>query len=73
MKIRLSNPRCVDDLRAALEQADCVAARSADDTVDVSFPWAEDEDEARQARLEATFFVKAWLAQNPGAAALVDA
>ncbi len=74
MRIRVSNRGVADDLQAALQEADCVIARVGDDTVDVEFPWADDEAEARQARLELTFFVKAWQAQHPGLdAALVEA
>jgi hypothetical protein len=66
MKIRLSHPDRADDLRAALEAADCRAARTADDTVDVEIPWAETAGDVRQARLELAFFVRAWEAQHPG-------
>ena len=74
MKIRLSNPGCVDELRAALEALECVAARVADDTVRVEIPWARTDRDLHQARLELTFFVRAWQAQHAGlTAALVDA
>jgi hypothetical protein len=71
MKIRVSNPRAVEDLRAALQAADCATARVGDDTLDVELGWADGD--ARQARLELTFFVRAWASQHPGASALVEA
>jgi hypothetical protein len=74
MKIRISHPSRADELRAALEAADCQAARTADDTVDVEIPWAETAGDLRQAWLELAFFVKAWEAQHPGlTAAVVEA
>jgi hypothetical protein len=74
MKIRLSHPGRADELRAALEAADCRAARTADDTVQVEIPWVETDGDVHQARLELTFFVKAWEAQHPGLrAALLEA
>jgi hypothetical protein len=74
VRIRLSHPGVADELRSALEDADCVAALDTDDTVDVELPWATDETDARQARLELMFFVKAWQAQHPGLeAAFVEA
>jgi hypothetical protein len=66
MKIRLSHPGRADDLRAALEAADCRAARTSDDTVQVEIPWAETAGDVHQARIELAFFVKAWEAQHPG-------
>ncbi len=75
MKIRVSNPVAADDLRQALEAADCVAARESEDTLDVDLPWVDGNvEDARQARLELAFFVRAWQAQHPGlTAVLVDA
>ena len=73
MKIRLSHPSRADELRAALEAADCRAARTAADTVQVDFPWAETAGDTIQARMELAFFVKAWEAQHPGLKALVEA
>jgi hypothetical protein len=73
MKIRVSHPGRADDLRAALEAADCRAARTAEDTVQVEIPWAETAGDVHQAWLELTFFVRAWQAQHPGLqVALVD-
>ena len=75
MRIRLSYPGVADELRTALEEADCVAALNTENTVDVELPWADDDEtEAQQARLELMFFVKAWQAQHPGLeAAFVEA
>jgi hypothetical protein len=73
MKIRVSNPRRADELRAALEAADCRAARTSDDTLHVEIPWIETAGDIHQARLELAFFVKAWEAQYPDLTALVEA
>ncbi len=73
MKIHLSHPGRADELRAALEAADCRAARTAEDVLHVEIPWIETAGDVIQARLELMFFVKAWEAQHPGlTAALVD-
>jgi hypothetical protein len=74
VRIRLSHPGVADELRTALEEADCVAALNTEDTLDVEIPWAADEADAHQARLELVFFVKAWQAQHPDLeAAFVEA
>ena len=66
MKIQLSDPSAAPHLLAALERSDCLAARTADDTVDVYFPWLEDELDAEQARMELVFFLRAWATGRPG-------
>jgi hypothetical protein len=73
MKIHLSHPGRAEELREALEAAECRAARTADDVVHVEIPWIETAGDVIQARLELAFFVKAWEAQHPGLkAALVE-
>jgi len=66
MKIQLSDPSAAAPLIAALEQSDCLAARTGYDTVDVYFPWLLDESDAVQARMELIFFLKAWANRRPG-------
>ena len=73
MKIRVNNPHVTDELRSALEAVDCVAARTADDTLEVEIPWIEADADERQAHLELAFFVRAWQASYPGLAAFVTA
>jgi hypothetical protein len=43
-------------------RADCLCRPSGDQTIHVAHPAAGDE---REARLELTFFLKAWAAQHP--------
>ena len=73
MRIRVNDPHAADDLRSALEAAECVAARTADDTLEVELPPGDPFGDARQALLELAFFVKAWEANRPGVAAVVTA
>ena len=62
MRIRLSDPFHVDDLDASLRHAEIVSVRTDDATLVVLHPLALDESEAK---IELTFFVKAWCARRP--------
>jgi hypothetical protein len=62
MRIRLSDPFHVDELDASLRQAEIVSVRTDDTTLVVLHPLALDESEAK---IELTFFVKAWCARRP--------
>jgi hypothetical protein len=62
MRIRLSDPFHVDELDASLRQAEIVSVRADDTTLVVLHPLALDESEAK---IELTFFVKAWCARRP--------
>ena len=73
MTIRVNDPRAAEELRSALEAAECVAQRTAADTLEVEFPWADADGDERQARLELAFFIEAWQANRPGLAAVVTA
>jgi len=57
------NPAALSELRQALTNADCSIAQVSDDTLLVSHPL---EDEA-EARMELTFFLRAWQAKRPDA------
>jgi hypothetical protein len=52
------------DLIGALDDADCRVVRRDDDIVDVLVPARNDQD---QARMELTFFLKAWALDHPRA------
>ncbi len=62
MRIRLSDPAQLHELRSALRAADLATVQIADDTLVVLHPFALNDAEAR---VEITFFVKAWLASRP--------
>ena len=66
MKLRITHPELAPDLVGALNETDCLAARTAIDTVEVFAPWLLDGGDAAQARTEVVFFVKAWAARHPG-------
>jgi hypothetical protein len=62
VRIKLSNPILVDELDATLREAEIVSVRADDSTLVVLHPLAIDESEAK---IELTFFVKAWCARRP--------
>ena len=65
MKLRLSHPELASDLVYALNETDCLAARTAGDTVEVFVPWLADGGNASHAETELLFFIKAWASSHP--------
>ena len=65
MIIRISHPDLAPDLVDALNETDCLAARTAPDTVEVFVPWLADGADPRYAATELRFFVRAWGAAHP--------
>lgn len=65
MKLRLSHPELAPGLVCALNETDCLAARTAVDTVEVFAPWLFDEGDTAQAATEVLFFVRAWASRHP--------
>ena len=63
MRILLSDPTQLDELRAALDKAECVSLPVSKDTLLVLHPLELSETEATT---EIAFFVKAWCASRPG-------
>ncbi len=63
MRILLSDPKQLEELRAALEKAECVSVPVSKDMLLVLPPLALSEPEATT---EIAFFVKAWCACRPG-------
>jgi hypothetical protein len=57
------NPTALSELRQALVDADCSIAQVADDTLLVSHPLTDETE----ARMELTFFLRAWQAKRPDA------
>ena len=62
MLVHVNDPSALKALVRALARADCLCRPSGEQTVHVAHPAAGDE---REARLELTFFLKAWAAQHP--------
>ena len=62
MKLLISHPDLAPDLVYALNETDCLAARTGPNTVQVFAPWLVDGGDAAQAAAELLFFVKAWAA-----------
>jgi nitrate reductase NapAB chaperone NapD len=62
MRVLLSDPTRLDELRTALREADCVSVPVSDNTLVVVHPLASDDGEAA---VELSFFVKAWCARRP--------
>ena len=65
MKLRLSHPELAPDLVRALNETDCLAARTSPDTVEVFAPWLLDGGDTSQAAAELLFFVRAWASPHP--------
>jgi hypothetical protein len=66
MRVLLSDPTRLDELRAALAEAECVCVPISEDTLVVLHPLANSETEASA---ELAFFVRAWCARRPGVTA----
>jgi hypothetical protein len=62
MRIRISDPAQLEDLRCALREGGVASTRIEPDTLTVLDPFSSDEDESR---VEIMFFVRAWLADRP--------
>ena len=74
MKLRISHPELAGDLVRALNGTDCLAARTAIDTVEVFAPWLLEGGDPTHAGTELLFVVRAWGARHPRfRATLLDA
>lgn len=71
MKLRISHPELAPVLVGALNETDCLAARTATDTVEVFVPWLGEGGDAAHAATELLFFVRAWAARHPDFRAIV--
>lgn len=71
MKIQLSHPDFAVELVNALNETDCLAARTAADTIEVFVPWLRDSVDTSHAAAEIRFFVRAWALGHPGLRATV--
>ena len=65
-RIRIADPSLQGDLLQSLNAGNCSAVRLPDGTFEVIHRQAST---LREARLELAFFVRAWQAKHPGAAA----
>jgi hypothetical protein len=65
MKLLISHPDLAPDLVRALNETDCLAARTSSDTVEVLAPWLLDGGSTAHAATELLFFVKAWASDYP--------
>jgi hypothetical protein len=65
MKLLISHPDLAPELVYALNETDCLAARTARNTVEVFVPWLVDGGNPAHAATELLFFVKAWAAEHP--------
>ena len=74
MKLEITHPELAPGLISALTEADCVATRIENDTIEVLVPWRLDGTNQAQAATELLFFVKAWAANHPAfRATLIEA
>ena len=65
MKLRVSHPELASELVRALNDTDCLAARTGLDTVEVFAPWLVEGGDTAHAGTELLFFVKAWASRLP--------
>ena len=65
-RIRLGDPRLHRELLASLEDGNCSAVQLPDGTLEVLHRQA---NTPREARIELTFFVRAWQTKHPDAVA----
>ena len=65
MRLLISHPELAPELVYALNETDCLAARTALDTVEVFAPWLVEGGDTRQAADELLFFVRAWAWHHP--------
>jgi hypothetical protein len=74
MKLLLSDPDLATALVCALNETDCLAARTGSHTLEVFAPWLLDGGEPAHTAAEVLFFVRAWASGHPGfRATLLDA
>jgi hypothetical protein len=66
MRLQISDPRLGPDLVRALNETDCLAARTREDVIDVFVPWVAGADDVQGAATELQFFADAWAAAHPG-------
>jgi hypothetical protein len=60
MKLLVSHPELAPALVGALNDTDCLAARTGSHTVEVFAPWLLRGGDTAQAETEVLFFVRAW-------------
>ena len=65
MKLLISHPELAPELVRALNETDCVAARTGHDTVEVFMPGHRGPAGDTQAAIELLFFLKAWASDYP--------
>lgn len=65
MKLLISHPDLAPELVAALNETDCLAARTTRNTVEVFVPWLLEGGNAAHAATELLFFVRAWASEHP--------
>jgi hypothetical protein len=65
MKLLISHPDLAPELVRALNETDCLAARTSRDTIAVFVPWLLDGGNTSHAATELLFFVRAWASDHP--------
>jgi hypothetical protein len=65
MKLLINHPELAPELVSALNETDCLAARTTRDTVEVFVPWLLDGGNTAHTATELLFFVRAWASQHP--------
>ena len=66
IRLVVSQPDLAPELVSALNEADCVAARTGFDTIEVSMLWLPETGGVAQPAVELLFFIRAWASERPG-------
>ena len=71
MRVRVDDPRALENLTAALLTSGCIVTQIARNALEVGAPWQllDAEDAPDQAELELRFFLRSWEDSHPGIAA----
>ena len=64
MKLLVNPPELAPALVCALNETDCLAARTGLNTVEVFAPWLANGGDTAQAATEVVFFVRAWASRR---------
>ena len=65
MKLLVGPPELVPELVRALNETDCLAARTGVSTVEVLAPWLVEDGDREQTATELIFFIRAWASRHP--------
>jgi hypothetical protein len=66
MRLYVTDPELAPELVQALNETDCVSARTGSHAIEVLAPWLLEGTDLVHAEMELVFFVRAWASGHPG-------